>query len=80
MPIELGGTLINGVNDDRSGTELVSSPHAPPEGIDEEMTAETLPLLGPIDGEPGQEHDGDRIGHSSPKAGWRAGVEHRTHR
>jgi len=80
MPVELRRTFVNGVNDDRSCTELVSSPHAPSEGVDQEVTAETLSLFGLVDGEPGQEHDGDGIGHSPPESGGSAVVHHRAHR
>jgi hypothetical protein len=72
VPIKLGGPFVDGVDDDRSGADLASSPDAPPEGVDEEVTAETPSLLGLVDGEPGQEHDGDGIGHSPPKPGGRA--------
>ena len=77
MPVELRRTFVNGVNDDRSCTELVPSPHAPSEGVDQEVTAETLSLFGLVDGEPGQEHDGDGIGHSRRSRERRRATGHR---
>lgn len=52
--IELGRTFVDSVNDNRAGTELVASPHAPPESVDEQVATQSLSLFGPVDSKSGQ--------------------------
>jgi len=80
VPVELGCCLVDGVDDDCPGAELAPASHAPAKGIHEKVATESASLLGLIDRQSGQEHDGHRIGHppSRPRRG--TGMDDRAHR
>lgn len=49
VPVELGGRLVDGVDDDGPGADLSSSSHATSKGIHQEMRTKSTILLGVID-------------------------------
>ena len=80
MAVELGCSLVDGVHYDSPRTELVAASDASSQGIDEEVASETATLLSLIDCQPGQEHDGHGVGHSSSQPRRCACMNDRAHR
>jgi hypothetical protein len=80
VAIELGCGFIDGIHDHRASTEFSSSPDGAAERVDEEVTPQMLALFAAVEGEPGQEYNGDRVGHPSAGPGWSLFVDHGAHR
>ena len=66
--VKLRGSLVDGVDYHGASAEVSPAAYATTEGIDEKVAAETLAPFVAVDCEASQEHDGHRVGHSSPKS------------
>ncbi len=49
VPIELCGSLVDGIDDDGPGAECSAAPHAAPEGIHQQLAAKAVALFEAID-------------------------------
>ena len=67
MPVELGRTFIDRVNDDGPGTELTSATYTAAKGVYEEMTTEMLTLIAVVKRQASQEHNGHWVRHTPPE-------------
>lgn len=74
VPVELGGLLIDGVDDNGPSAELAPAAYATAQGVDQEMTAQTLALFVTVDRQAGQQDNGHRVGHPPPQSRWRPAV------
>ncbi len=64
MPIEFGRTFIDRIDNDGTSPELASPSHATSESVDEQVTAEVVPLFDPFDGKAREQYNRHRVGHS----------------
>ena len=64
VAVEGGGSFVDGVDDDGPGAKFGSPSDAAPQCVDEKVAAQPVSLLALIDGEAGEEHDRDRVGHA----------------
>ncbi len=68
MPVKLRGCSSTASTTTARAPNSARRRYATTEGIDEKVAAETLAPFVAVDCEASQEHDGHRVGHSSPKS------------
>jgi hypothetical protein len=80
VSVELGGTMVDSIDDHSTCTELSPSAYTSAKSVDEKVPAEAVALLGLVDGQPGKQNDRHRIRHSVPQPRRRISVDHGAHR
>ena len=79
VPVEGCGPTVDRVDEDCPGPELLAASHTAPQGVNQQVSPDTVTQPGPVHREPCQEHNGKRVGHPPSKTGRRCCVHHRTH-
>ena len=64
--VERHRLLVDGIDHHGAGAELPATSDATAQGVDEQVTPELPALLGPVDGQTGEEHNRHGIGHAPP--------------
>ncbi len=65
MAVEVGGPIIDGIDDDGARTELLSASHTASQGIDEKASPGTATLNCVIQSQAREQHHGHGIRHAS---------------
>lgn len=80
VAVEIDGLRRDGVDNYGASTELAATSHAAGKRVEEQVAAEGLSLLGAIEGEAGEQHDGNGVRHPAAQPRGRLLVSNGTHR
>lgn len=80
MGVEVDGTVVDGIDDDCSGSVVAGAGNRSNERVEEQVSANPVALLGLVKGKPGQQENGDRIGLAAPRARRHGAVVDAAHR
>lgn len=69
VTVELGGAVVDGVDDQGAGAVVAGTGHGSDEGIEEKIATETGALLLPVERQASEDEHWDRVGSGWPRPG-----------